>query len=175
MNKATATTLAACLLAPLAGGALADGVPIIAPGPALTAAAQAAVPSSPSFVRLHPITFDRSAFGAGVVTAVVDGQEHRFAGSIGPVVRGKNPPGLGLDHQDDYQHWIGYEANRQGSLSLTKNVATGAVGGLMFLPPNRSFEIAFPKGQAALVERNLGLAPRPTLIRPDQAASGVRQ
>ena len=120
-------------------GKIADAVPLITPGPALPAnnpVEQFWKKGNPRFVKLHSIVLNNAAFGADVVTAAIDGKEHRFVGRILP------PPALGVT-------WRGYEYEReailgcpsQGFITLQKQTNGLIWGGYVLLPPNRRLDL----------------------------------
>jgi hypothetical protein len=119
---------------------LANAVPLITPGPPLPAnnpAEQSLKRGNPRFVKLHSIVLNNAAFGADVVTAVVDGKEHRFVGSIWPT------------SSASLLTWRGYEresnpaCQSQGFITLQKH-ADGVIDGFVSLPPNRQLRISTP-------------------------------
>jgi hypothetical protein len=128
-------------------GKIADAVPLITPGPALPAnnpVEQFWKKGNPRFVKLHSIVLNNAAFGADVVTAVIDGKEHRFVGGI---LRCSGlrcaPPALGVT-------WKGYELDAipgcpmQGFITLQK-LTNGVIGGYVFLySPTRRLDIVTP-------------------------------
>ena len=113
----------------------ANAVPLITPGPALPANnpfEQSLKKGNPSFVKVHSIVLNNAAFGADAVTAVIDGKEYRFVGSMWP---------------PHMQFWRGFarEANlacqSQAFMTLRKDT-NGVVGGSVHLPPNRRLDIS---------------------------------
>lgn len=132
------------IICALACSVWADGVPLITPGPALPASnpVQELWKKQPQFVKLHPIVLNQAAFGANVVTVVIDGKELRFVGSMLP------PPALVM--------WRGYERGRArpvpepAFITLQKH-NNGVIDGDVFLPPNRRLDIATPPSLASSV------------------------
>jgi hypothetical protein len=121
-------------------GKLADAVPLITPGPALpanNAVEQFWKKGNPRFVKLHSIVLNNAAFGADAVSAVIDGKEYRFVGSMSAT------SAIGAS-------WRGYEreanlaCQSRGSITLQK-YANGAIGGYVFLSPNRRLDISTPQ------------------------------
>jgi hypothetical protein len=142
-------------LAVVAGAALADGVPLITAGPPLAANDAARRMDA---VALHPIVLNKQAFGANVLTVMIEGKEYRFVGSMMPLrpplpkaVTQKQPETLG---------WSGREPDGS-TLVLTKNVETGGMLGTIFLlRSNRLFHIATPRGgSTVLVETDANAGP----------------
>jgi hypothetical protein len=118
-------------------GKIADAVPLITPGPALPAnnpVEQFWKKGNPRFVKVHSIVLNNAAFGADVVTAVIDGKEHRFVGRILP------PPARGVT-------WNGSELDAipgcpsLGSIKLQRQTNGLIWGGYVFLPPNRRLDL----------------------------------
>ena len=143
------------LFALLCGGAFADGVPLITPGPVLKALtqAQAEQAASPAFVKHHPILINKDALMANVITVKIDGKEYRFVGSLGPTIPG-NPPAAAAPvasgaaaaqkqpRQPDLRAWSG-RTGTLGKADYGTLVAVlssdGAVTGSIHLPPARDF------------------------------------
>jgi hypothetical protein len=120
-------------------GKFANAVPLITPGPALAAndpAVQFWKKSGAKLVKLHSIVLNRAAFGADVVTAVIDGKEYRFVGNMVP------PPAM-------FVMWKGYEREAnpacpsQGSITLHKH-ENGVISGFVSLSPNRVLTLSTP-------------------------------
>lgn len=146
MNRIVRAAL--LLLALVSGAVLADGVPLFIPAPMPTAAVagKMEVTKHTNFVKLHPLTLNKNAFGSNVLTVTMDGKEYRFVGGPMAVQPGR---------ADGFVSWAG-KAPGGGRLSMV------AHGGLaqqitLDLPPARQFKLDLRSG--ALVETDRNVAP----------------
>jgi hypothetical protein len=163
--------LAALILVLAFGPVWADGVPLITPGPAIQASpVLTELAKRPEFVKLHPIALNKGAFGANVLTVVIEGTEYRFVGAVVPkkeAPKGMTPPRV--------QSWVGREPGG-AVLIITKNESGGAVSGGIEMPPARRFEITSPRGVAVLVETDRNAPSRLGYYTPPPfPASGVQR
>lgn len=133
--------IGACLL--IAGTAMADGVPLITPAAPLGAGdpVRAHWPSEyhPTLVKLHAVNLNRQAFGAPIVSVVIDGTTHTYRGGLVPPPAGAT-----------FQHWTGQEDDKQGRMTLTK--IGNEISGSIFVPPNRAFTLTTRDGRTILAE-----------------------
>lgn len=159
-------------LALAVGVAVADGVPLITAGPAALTSAPSLqrAAAEPSFVKAHPITFNKNAFGSNVITVTIDGQEHRFAGRMNEKPARATPPkppasgATPLYSQRDFDSWTGSESGRfPGTLVVTRETATGIIVGVISLD-GRTFEIKpLPGAGVVMIETNRAGSARPVL------------
>lgn len=181
---------AALLGAFITGAALADGVPLITAG-------TGRVPTSPSqkdvpgFVKFHPIVLNKTAFGANVLTVMVDGKLYRFVGTVTP----PSPPGakvLALEAAEaamaasspgyvrrkfinDIYGWVGTTGNVNEQLVMVRN-AEGVVSGTITLPPSRALRFNSNRATMQEIDRNAVPPPKWVLVEPSApAASGAKQ
>lgn len=182
----TLITLAAGLLALASGAALADGVPLIVPAPALKAndpAFQMIQQSKPrGFVRLHPVIFAAGSFGANVLVVTIDGKDYRFVGSTSPhkvpAVKGVQQPETAssapptapkiMPPQLGFTTWTGKEPGG-GTIGITK-FDNGNIGATIELPSGRLFVLERPGTSTVLVEIDRAAAYAPPVL---VGASGV--
>lgn len=137
--------------------ASAAGVPLITPAAPLAASdpirAHWPADAYPAISRLHAVNLNRAAFGAPLVTVVIDGKTHTFAGSMV-----KQPPPvhtMGHDAngnpisvlQVQPESWVGFEGENQ--ITLTKN--GGELAGTIRMP-DRAFVLRVHQGRAVLTE-----------------------
>lgn len=165
----------ASLLAIFMGAALADGVPLISAGPALSSndsARQLQAMKMPNFVRLHPIVLNKSAFGANVLTVVIEGKEYGFVGALMP--KWPQPPKGVTEKQPQIVSWSGKGSGRE-TLVISKDEETGELMGYVFLPPARNFRIVSPRGgSVVLLETDANVVATLNYIADGVAASAPK-
>lgn len=152
----TIRALAAGLLALTMGVALADGVPLITAGPPIMAndavrqnSTLATQSKHPAFVKLHSIELNKAAFGANVLTVMVDGKEYRFVGTMQAPLP-PHDPAVKRERQPS-ESWVGREPG--GGLLVLYKDANGLIGQLE-LPPARRFQIISPPGRTVMIEKD---------------------
>lgn len=160
------------ILALAFGPVWADGVPLItSSGRSLTTANPELkdLAKKKDFVKIHPVTFNKNAFGANVLTVVIDGKEHRFVGSMLPKEPKSTDPYLAP--QPVIDHWMGFEGDRVSGANLILTRDARFISGSMFLPPHREFRVVVsPTMGAYLIETNPARSPRGmTLVDPASA------
>jgi hypothetical protein len=149
MKTSTICAAAACL-ALITGAALAEGVPLIT-----AASGKVTVSSDPQrgTVKQHPVAVDKTAFGANVVTVVVDGVTYRFAGNVVRPQLTPSQASAAAKLTPPLQAWTGTVGTPgqpgYGTIVLVKDTK-GDVGGTMHLPPSRV--LTFDSGRAVMEE-----------------------